>query len=43
MWVKRILLIKLFLVCALFINNSLCNVNDYEITCKDEKGQNVDW
>lgn len=41
MWVKIVLLIKLFFV--LFIDNSQCNVNDYEITCKDEKGQNVDW
>ncbi|XP_055299115.1 deoxyribonuclease-2-alpha [Sitodiplosis mosellana] len=43
MWVRRISVIKLFLVYALFIANALCNVNDYDITCKDEKGQNVDW
>ncbi|XP_031621229.1 deoxyribonuclease-2-alpha-like [Contarinia nasturtii] len=43
MWVNSVLLIKLFFICASFVRNAMCNVNDYEITCKDEKGENVDW
>lgn len=43
MWVNSDSLIKLFAINALFIFNVFANLNDYEITCKDEKGQNVDW
>lgn len=36
-------LIKLLIACALFSASVLGNLSDYEITCKDDKGQNVDW
>lgn len=34
---------KLLITCALFSACILDKLSDYEITCKDEKGQNVDW
>lgn len=37
-------MIKLLLIiCALFSVSVHGNLSDYEITCKDDKGQNVDW
>lgn len=30
-------------ICVLLINKAVGNLNDYELTCKDENGQNVDW
>lgn len=43
MWVNSVLLIKFFAICALHTSNAQGNLNDYDITCKDENGQNVDW
>lgn len=36
-------LTKLLITCALFSACIHADLSDYEITCKDEDGQNVDW
>lgn len=43
MCVNSVSLIKLLIACALFSTSVRGNLSDYEITCKDDKGQNVDW